>query len=195
MAVALTAAITMSLALAVIAPVASAKNENNNGIANGTPMAHKHHLDQVRAATDAFHSLTAAQEANYNLEVADRDLITCIEDPKGSGAMGVHHVNLGLLVDGEIEATTPEALIYEPGPEGSNTLVAVEYIVFADAWHAKHKQAPKLFGQSFELVPEGNRYGLQPFYELHAWIWKNNPNGLFDDWNPRVSCQYSTPSQ
>ncbi len=32
------------------------------------------------------------------------------------------------------------------------------------------------------------RYGLPPFYELHAWIWKRNPSGTFSDWNPRVSC-------
>jgi MoxR-like ATPase len=29
---------------------------------------------------------------------------------------------------------------------------------------------------------------LPPFYELHAWIWKHNPRGMFDDWNPRVVC-------
>jgi hypothetical protein len=188
MAAALAAALTTTLALTVAAPVASAKNASNNGIANGTPIAHRHDLDQVRAATNAFHDLLVAQEAKYDIEVADNQKITCIEDPKGSGAMGVHHVNFDLLIDGDINATTPEALIYEPGPNGSNTLVAVEYIVFADAWHAAHKQAPKLFGQTFEYVPAGNRYDLDPFYELHAWIWKANPNGLFDDWNPRVSC-------
>jgi len=25
-------------------------------------------------------------------------------------------------------------------------------------------------------------------YELHAWIWKNNPSGVFYEWNPKVSC-------
>jgi hypothetical protein len=45
-----------------------------------------------------------------------------------------------------------------------------------------------LFGQEFELVPAGNRYGIPAFYELHAWIWKFNPLGLFADWNPRVHC-------
>jgi len=34
----------------------------------------------------------------------------------------------------------------------------------------------------------GNRYGLPPFYELHAWIWQNNPDGMFKDWNPSGSC-------
>jgi hypothetical protein len=33
-----------------------------------------------------------------------------------------------------------------------------------------------------------NRYGLPPFYSLHAWIWKPNPSGILTPWNPRVSC-------
>ena len=44
------------------------------------------------------------------------------------------------------------------------------------------------FGRQFELVKAGNRYGLPAFYELHAWIWEHNPRGMFEDWNPRVSC-------
>jgi hypothetical protein len=66
--------------------------------------------------------------------------------------------------------------------------VALEYVVFQDAWDATHTTPPELFGREFELVPAGNRYGLPPFYELHAWLWKHNPSGMFADWNPRVHC-------
>ena len=44
-------------------------------------------------------------------------------------------------------------------------------------------------GVSMELSA-GNRYGLPPFYELHAWLWQHNPSGFFEDWNPRVTCAY-----
>jgi hypothetical protein len=37
-------------------------------------------------------------------------------------------------------------------------------------------------------MPSPNRYGLPPFYELHAWVWKHNPSGMFNDWNPLVTC-------
>jgi len=68
-------------------------------------------------------------------------------------------------------------------------LVAVEYIAFEAAWKAAgHRNRPSLFGQKFELTPAGTRYGLDPFYELHGWIWKHNPRGMFDDWNPSVTC-------
>jgi hypothetical protein len=69
------------------------------------------------------------------------------------------------------------------------SLVAVECIVLQSAWEeAGHAAPPSLFSQQFEPVPEGNRYGLPPFYEPHAWIWKHNPSGMFSDWNPLVSC-------
>ncbi|HET8595095.1 MAG TPA: hypothetical protein VFM07_07605 [Intrasporangium sp.] len=159
----------------------------NNGRSVGTPMAHRDHLDAVRAATDAFHDLSAARAAGYEVEVADLAGLTCIADPHGRGGMGVHQLDPMRLTDGRIEATSPEAVIYAPGSSGPE-LVAVEYLVLADAWHASHRQPPRLFGQQFELVPAGNRYGLPDFYELHAWVWKANANGLFADWNPAVHC-------
>ena len=55
----------------------------------------------------------------------------------------------------------------------------------------RHTLPPSLFGQEFELVATPNRYGLPPFYELHAWLWKHNPSGMFNDWNPRVSCDFA----
>lgn len=26
---------------------------------------------------------------------------------------------------------------------------------------------------------------------LHVWVWKHNPNGMFEDWNPNVSCEHA----
>jgi hypothetical protein len=45
-----------------------------------------------------------------------------------------------------------------------------------------------LFGQRFNLTDAPNRYGLPPFYSLHAWIWQENPAGTFAMWNPSVHC-------
>jgi hypothetical protein len=45
-----------------------------------------------------------------------------------------------------------------------------------------------LFGEQFLTVDEPNRYGIPPFYELHAWAWKDNPTGPHQDWNPAVLC-------
>ncbi len=140
----------------------------------------------ARAATAPYHNIDAALDGGYGL-FTDAEGIACIEKP-GTGVMGIHYVNLELVGSGEINAATPQALVYEPQGNGRLRLVALEYIAFQAAWDASHSSPPSLFGREFELIEEPNRYGLPPFYELHAWLWKNNPRGMFEDWNPLVSC-------
>jgi hypothetical protein len=69
--------------------------------------------------------------------------------------------------------------------------VAVEYVVIQGPWDAAHSAPPALFGQKFMTTEAGNRYGLPAFYSLHAWIWKDNPTGIYSMWNPTVSCSNS----
>ena len=59
-----------------------------------------------------------------------------------------------------------------------------------DAWHPAEGEppVPVLEGQRFHFNESPNRFGLPAFYELHVWAWRDNPNGTFVDWNPRVSC-------
>ncbi|HEX8106036.1 MAG TPA: hypothetical protein VF533_25705 [Solirubrobacteraceae bacterium] len=140
-------------------------------------------LAAARAATARFHH----GHPGYAL-LRDAAGIACIDKP-GEGGMGVHYVNGDLVGDGEVDALHPDVLVYEPDRHGRGSLVAAEYVVFQDAWAARHGSAPpRLFGRDFELVEVGNRYGLPPFYELHAWLFKHNPSGMFGDWNPRVTC-------
>ena len=113
----------------------------------------------------------------------------CVSGPD-HGAMGIHYVNGALVGDGEIDKTRPEALIYEP-IGNRRRLVGVEYIVDAASWLANHHNTPPMLeGQAFQLVGAPNRYGIpNPFFELHVWAWRDNPNGAFVDWNNNVSCE------
>ena len=150
-------------------------------------------LSAARAATAQFHDLAAAQAAGYTVEVSDLNGFTCIDDVTDhTGAMGIHFLDPSLL-DGNVDESTPELVIYEPTKNGGMRLVAVEYLVLKSAWEAAHPgaPAPTLFGQPMELVLAGNRYGLPDFYAMHAWIWKNNPLGMHNDWNPDVTCAYA----
>jgi hypothetical protein len=149
-------------------------------------VAHHSDLAAAYAGTARYHHLDRAQAAGYGL-LTDAKGIACIDNP-GVGGMGVHYVNGDLVGDAKVNAATPEALVYEPQRNGRMRLVAAEYVVFQAAWDAEHSRRPRLFGQRFELLGADNRYGLPPFYELHAWLWKHNPRGFFDDWNPRVTC-------
>lgn len=136
-------------------------------------------LGSLRQATVRFHSIPAAEDAGYAAFGG------CFQDPV-AGGMGFHWANNALIADSAITPFRPELLVYEPLPNGERQLAAVEYIVFQDEWHAKGNVAPpRLFGQEFHLNPTLLQ---KPFYLLHVWVWKENPSGTFNDWNPRVSC-------
>ena len=144
-------------------------------------------FEGAKSSTARFHDLDQARAAGYTVKVADLAGIECIADPAGSGAMGVHMLNPDLLFDGGvIAADEPELLVYELRNDGTMKLVALEYLVLAQDWEGASK--PALFGQEFDTIEPGNRYGLPKAYALHAWIWKPNPSGILKPYNPRVDC-------
>jgi hypothetical protein len=134
----------------------------------------------VREATQKYVDVNAAINAGYH------PVLGCVSGPD-HGAMGVHYLNASLL-NGEVEATQPQALIYEPLGGGKMRLVGVEFIVDAATWQKKNAAPPQLYQQLLQLIPSPNRYGLDTFYELHVWAWQDNPNGAFVDWNNKVNC-------
>jgi hypothetical protein len=134
-------------------------------------------VQKVRRATAKFLDINAALAAGY------APATPCVSGPN-SGAMGVHLINPALLGK-EVDAKTPEALIYEPLPDGRMRLVGVEIITFAADWV---NEVPVLDGNLLNYVGAPNRYGIPAFYEIHIWAWRNNPDGTYADWNPRVTC-------
>ena len=163
----------VALSLIVSTSVALASSES--------PKPATSFADTVRQATAQFKDVTKAEKAGYAL------LHGCVNGPQ-EGAMGIHFANGGLVGDGVLDALHPEALLYEP-KDGKMQLVGVEYIVIADDWNAKNKTPPVLMGQLFNYSGAPNRFGIPAFYELHVWAGKSNPNGMFADWNSRVSCE------
>jgi hypothetical protein len=144
-------------------------------------------VSNVRDATAVYTDSTAALAGGYEV-LTDAAGIACIAEP-GQGAMGVHFVKGALVQGGTIDPARPQALVYERQENGQLHLVAVEYVAIQAAWDATHSAPPSLFGQTFMLSPAGNRFGLPAFYSLHAWVWKSNPKGTFNMWNPRVNCR------
>jgi hypothetical protein len=135
-------------------------------------------LAQVRQATARYHRLEVAEAAGHQLVPG---LDHCFNNP-GVGAMGYHYIQVDRL-DLELDPNQPEALVYAPGPQGQLQLAAVEYIVPAEPWdEAGNSLPPEVLGQHLHLNQD---LGV---YVLHAWIFKNNPTGMFEDWNPNVSC-------
>ena len=146
-------------------------------------------FESSKPATARFHDPEAAKAAGWNVTVIDVGGHACI-DQAGVGGMGVHQLNPNLL-DATVDSTEPEALVYEPTDNGRMKLAALEYIVSRQAWedaHGANAAAPSLFGQPFLFTPAPNRFGIPAFYALHSWIWKSNPTGTFQPFNPRVTC-------
>jgi protein-S-isoprenylcysteine O-methyltransferase Ste14 len=138
-------------------------------------------VEVVRKSTEGFKDVAVAEGAGYGLQFG------CVTGPDW-GAMGLHYVNFPLVLDGELDATRPEIVIYEPLPNGSVRLVGADYLVLADDWHAQHDGPPQLMGQLLHLFEAPNRFGLPAFYTLHVWAWKENPTGTFVNWHKNISC-------
>ena len=139
-------------------------------------------LATVRAGSARFHDIQVAFDAGYG------PLHTCTDEESGLGAMGQHYVRGDLVGDTVFDLSQPEVLVYEPMPNGRQRLVAVEFVVFQEPWDLISDDPPQLFGRDLQLVESPNRYGVPAFYQIHVWLWKQNPAGIFNDWNERVSC-------
>jgi hypothetical protein len=136
-------------------------------------------VQTVRNATEQYIDVNAATAAGYG------PFLGCVSG-SDHGAMGIHYVN-GNLLNGKIDATRPQALIYEPS-NGKLQLVGVEFIVDSATWLANNPNPPVLNGQTFLFVGSPNRFNINSFFELHVWAWRDNPQGSFVDWNNQVSC-------
>ena len=136
----------------------------------------------VRESTERFKDVAVARHEDYELAFG------CVSGPD-YGAMGMHFVNFPLVLDGVIDPTRPEIVIYEPLSNGRLRLIGADYLVLADAWHATNTNPPELGGQLLHLFEAPNRFGLPPFYTLHVWAWKENPTGAFVNWHANVSCE------
>lgn len=133
-------------------------------------------LAQVRAATARFHHLPNALDAGY-VPVGE-----CVP------GMGYHYLNPALAGPG-VDAEHPELLVYAPTPGGGRRLVAVEYFqVDADGDLGTDSDRPSLFGVGFDGPMPGHEPGMPVHYDLHAWVWKHNPDGVFAAFNPTVTC-------
>ncbi len=179
-------------------------------LAAAAPAPGEPDLDRVRAATERFRDVDVALAEGYVREPTNTcETATMLGRPAELGAMGVHFIRPDLLgiaappnprVGGSgthIDFTRPAVLIYEPQADGSMALVAVENLVFRSAWHAAgHSGPPSFHGQAWDAMaddpatPIDEAHGFEPHYDRHVWLYRDNPNGMFAQFNPNVSCAH-----
>ena len=178
----------LSLSVAFIAAAAESPPHvmTMNAVDQNSPL-----VEKVRKATAQFKDTNAALAAGF------AQATPCVSGPD-FGAMGVHFVLGSRIAAGTLNATEPEALIYEPQPNGAFRLVGVEFIILVSVWQTQippgSTATPALEGHLMNFVDAPNRYGLPAFYEIHVWAWEQNPVGSFADWNTHVSCDQQAAS-
>ena len=169
-------------------------------------------LDEVRQATERFHDVRVALAEGYIRDPGNIcDTADMMGRPASLGAMGVHYFRPDLLgisgppnprVDGtgtHTDFLKPGILIYEPQADGSQKLVAVENLVFQKSWHAAGNAKPPSFhGVEYDTMQDDpatridEAHMFEPHYDRHVWLYRPNPNGVFAQFNPNVSCQAHT---
>ncbi|MDB4881552.1 MAG: hypothetical protein JWL95_318 [Gemmatimonadetes bacterium] len=134
-------------------------------------------LAALRHVTAPFQDFDVAVAAGWSAKITD-----CMSSAEGG--MGFHYGNTH-LINGTVSVTEPELLLYEPQKNGHLRLVAVEYIIpYTEL--SRDAAPPVLFGQEFTQNDVFQLWGL------HAWVWKENPSGVFANWNPTVSCEQTS---
>lgn len=181
------ATVVMSLSAA---PAGAQSHDKHNSPQPSKPGPYDSALVKaVRDATEKYRNVSKAMQDNFGL------LFGCVSGGD-YGAMGLHFVNTDRVFDkGVLDVSKPEIVLYEALPNGKLRMTGVDYLIIAADWDATHSGPPELMGQLFHYFDSPNRYGLPPFYTLHVWAWKDNPNGTFTNWNPNVSCDNYNPTE
>jgi hypothetical protein len=175
-----------AIAAALLAPLSVGRAQEG---APGSSVALPPELERARTVLDKYRDPIVAVHDGYLSTVG------CVEYPKAGaegamqyapGGMGVHFLNLQ-LIGPTLDPAKPQVLIYEP--DGDNLrLVAAEWFVPVDA--AGPVRAT-IFGKELEGPMEGHK-PLMPeglhHYDLHVWLWKSNPAGVFAPTNATVKC-------
>lgn len=136
-------------------------------------------------ATARFHQHAEAVEAGY---VPDK---YCVVNKQGPGALGYPHFNHAL--DNSLDPAKPTALYYEDDGHGGKRLVGVQWMVYdRDQDLTTDEDRPSLFGTPFKGPQRGHYPGQPVHYALHLWLWKKNPLGTYETYNPKVICRPGT---
>ena len=151
-------------------------------------------LDTVRAATEKFRDVDVALKAGYRQATE--------EVPN----MGAHFVHAMWSLDGKFDPARPEILLYVRDDDGEWELVGTSFVqalhlagfdhpeAFAgplDNWHVHYElcTGPTFNSRSAtqaECRRDGGTWLPAYGWMIHAWVWVDNPLGVFTMWNPSI---------
>lgn len=164
----------------------------------------------LREVAARYHDVNVALAEGYIRDPSNMCVTAEMEGMDPSlGAMGIHYFRPDLLgiteppnprVHGtgtHTDFLNPAVLIYEPQADSSLTLVAVENLVFEESWTAAgNTTAPTFHGVAYDHMVDDpatamdEAHNFAPHYDRHVWIYRDNPDGVFAQFNPNVSCAH-----
>jgi hypothetical protein len=147
-------------------------------------------LGRTKAALEKYQSVDQAKADGYAAAgPCAFSVAGAGEESSHPGGMGVHFTNDAVMKSGKLDPMKPPVLVYAPVANGGLQLVAAEYFKpDADQNVKTDDDRPTLFGRAFDGPMLGHSPGMPIHYDLHVWLWKHNPSGMFAPWNPDVSC-------
>ena len=175
----------------------------------GPVMAHSEDLDVIRAATEKYKDVNIAMAEGF-VPPPDGHCVSAAAEglPAEWGAMGLHYINPELLqitgteprVNGNsthTDFTRPAILLYEPQADGSLILLGIENLVWVEAWEAVgNTKAPMFMGRKWDRMVDDpatdgdEAHGFMPHYDQHVWLYRENPTGILNPFNPSVTCEH-----
>lgn len=178
---------------------------------SGTAGAEDLSLDALRAANERFKDVNVALAEGYIPDPSGHCVSAEAEGlPAELGGMGMHYLRPDLLqlappggerVDGtgtHTDWAQPAILLYEPQADGSLELVGIENLVFQAAWAAAGNSAPPMLnGRPWDAMADDpntagdEAHGFMPHFDQHVWLYRANPTGDLNPFNPAVTCANS----
>ncbi|HEX8703582.1 MAG TPA: hypothetical protein VF815_32400 [Myxococcaceae bacterium] len=132
--------------------------------------------DAVKKALNKYKDVNVALAEGYFP-------VSACEELPGQGVMGIHYMNPALAQDLVSDPFKPELLLYAPDETGTPRLLGPEYFQAAVG-----QPAPALNGKVFDGPMAGHTPEMPTHFDLHVWLFKYNPSGLFAQWNPNAKC-------
>ena len=144
--------------------------------------AMQRHLDSAKSATKRYRDVNVALRDGYLAS-------SHCEELAGVGAMGFHYYNPELGSNPQIDPLHPEFLLYTPTASGGRRLVGIEYMrADGDQDRSTDSDRPRFFGHKFNGPMFGHFPGQPIHYDLHVWLFLENPDGVFARYNPNAHC-------
>ncbi|EPX83559.1 hypothetical protein [Salipiger mucosus] len=165
-------------------------------------------LDALRAAMEKYKDVEVALADGYIPDPSGHCVSAAAEGlPAELGGMGIHYLQPALLgitgdkprVNGNgihTDWMAPAILLYEPQEDGSLELVGIENLVWQAAWAETGHAHPEINGRMWDAMADDlatvadEAHGFEPHFDQHVWLFRENPNGDLEPFNPAVTCEH-----